>query len=178
MPFDPPAELRTARLVLRPPVASDAAAIFAAYARDPQVTRFLTWRPHRDVHDSHDYVTEAIAAWDGAQRRVYMLTLDDAGAVGALELRNGPHGVSVGYVLARSWWGRGLMTEAVSAAVAWSLAQPEIWRVWSFCDVANLASARVMEKAGLGFEAILQRWIVHPNLSAEPRDCRLHAQVR
>jgi ribosomal-protein-alanine N-acetyltransferase len=178
MSFEPPAELRTARLVLRRPIAADAAAIFAEYTQDPEVTRFLTWRPHREPWEAKRYIAEAITAWAGLRRRVYMLTLDAKRPIGALELRRSPHGVSFGYVLARPYWRRGLMTEALAASVAWSLEQPDIWRLSSFCDIGNFASARVMEKAGLGFEAILQRWIVHPNLSPAPRDCRMHAQSR
>ena len=70
------------------------------------------------------------------------------------------------------------MTEALRSLVEWALAQPGVWRVWSFCDAENRASARVMEKAGLAFEAVLGRWAAHPNLSPEPRDCRVYARLR
>jgi RimJ/RimL family protein N-acetyltransferase len=46
------------------------------------------------------------------------------------------------------------------------------------CDVDNIASARVMEKAGLTLEGRLRRWLVHPNISDEPRDCLGYARVR
>jgi len=46
------------------------------------------------------------------------------------------------------------------------------------CDVENIASARVMEKAGLSREGVLRRWLVHPNLGPEPRDCYGYARVR
>ena len=35
-----------------------------------------------------------------------------------------------------------------------------------------------MEKAGLDQEGIARRWLVHPNLSDEPRDCFTYAAVR
>ena len=53
-----------------------------------------------------------------------------------------------------------------------------MYRVYAYCDVENLASARVMEKAGMSFEGVLRRWGVHPNRSSEPRDCRCYAAVR
>ncbi|MGH6943752.1 MAG: GNAT family N-acetyltransferase, partial [Geminicoccaceae bacterium] len=82
------------------------------------------------------------------------------------------------YVLARPFWGRGYMTEAVRALIRAALADPWIFRVWAFCDVENLASARVMEKAGMSFEGRLRRWTVHPNVGPEPRDVLCYAKVR
>jgi hypothetical protein len=53
-----------------------------------------------------------------------------------------------------------------------------IFRVWALCDVDNLASARVMEKVGMQREGILRRWILHPNLSDEPRDVYCYSVVK
>jgi [ribosomal protein S5]-alanine N-acetyltransferase len=58
------------------------------------------------------------------------------------------------------------------------LARPSIWRIWAVCDVDNLASARVLEKAGLQREGTLRRYIIHPSASLEPRDVHLYARVR
>ena len=53
-----------------------------------------------------------------------------------------------------------------------------IWRIGAGCDVENLGSARVMERAGLTREGVLRRWIIHPNISSEPRDWLSYAKVR
>ena len=84
----------------------------------------------------------------------------------------------LGYVLARFYWGNGYMTEAVQGLVHWALKQKQIYRIWAVCDVDNIASARVMEKAGMQREGILRRWSVHPNLSPEPRDSYCYAIVK
>src|SRR5258707_1279376 len=60
----------------------------------------------------------------------------------------------IAYVLARSYWGQGLMTEALAWLVDWALKQPAIRRAWAMCDVDNPNSARVMEKAGMQREGI------------------------
>jgi RimJ/RimL family protein N-acetyltransferase len=88
------------------------------------------------------------------------------------------HRLDCGYVLARPWWGHGLISEALTAVAEWAMAQPDIRRLGAVCDVENLASARVMEKAGLEREGILRRWILHPNISSEPRDCYSYAITR
>ncbi len=71
-----------------------------------------------------------------------------------------------------------MMTEALSAATTWALAQPGIFRIGGYCDVDNTGSARVMEKAGLAREGTLLRWAMHPNVSEHPRDCFSYAKVR
>jgi RimJ/RimL family protein N-acetyltransferase len=70
------------------------------------------------------------------------------------------------------------MTEALTEIVQWALAQPAIFRIGSVCDVDNIGSARVMEKAGLVREGVLRQWLIHPNISKEPRDCFSYARVR
>jgi RimJ/RimL family protein N-acetyltransferase len=70
------------------------------------------------------------------------------------------------------------MTEAVKGLIAWALKQQHIYRIWAVCDVDNVASARVMEKAGMVREGTLRRWSVHPNISREPRDSYCYAIVK
>ena len=55
---------------------------------------------------------------------------------------------------------------------------PCMYRVWAVCDVDNVASARVLEKAGMSFEGILRRYQIHPNIGPEPRDARCYARMR
>jgi ribosomal-protein-alanine N-acetyltransferase len=156
---------------------ADAAAIFTGYAQDPEVTRFLTWRPHRQITDTEAYVARCLSA---ATSRSYVITGRGSREIaGAFDLRYGSAGrLGFGYVLARACWGQGLMTEALTAVADWALRQPGIWRIGDVCDTENLASARVMEKAGLVREGVLRRWAMHPNVSAEPRDCISYAKVK
>lgn len=63
-----------------------------------------------------------------------------------------PGVVSGGYGFAQSAWGRGYATEAVRALVAHTLARPGIRRIVADTETTNLASSRVLEKAGFRFE--------------------------
>jgi [ribosomal protein S5]-alanine N-acetyltransferase len=174
-----PDRFETARLILRPIAAEDAPAIFAGYAQDREVARFVTWRPHQDRADTAAYIARCVAA-PAERSRTYALIGREAGQLlGAFDLRRPePHRLDCGYVLARAEWGRGLMTEALTEVALWAMQQHDIWRIGAVCDVGNRASARVMEKAGLAREGILRRWIIHPNISSEPRDCFSYARVR
>jgi ribosomal-protein-alanine N-acetyltransferase len=174
-----PDRLETSRLILRPIARGDALAVFAGYAQDPEVARYLSWRPHRRLAETEAYVSRCLAAPPTRLRTYALVGRGDGRLIGAFDLRRPePHRIGYGYVLARSFWGRGLMTEALAEAVRWAMSQEEIWRIGDVCDVDNLASARVMEKAGLAREGVLHRWLVHPNLGFEPRDCFSYALTR
>lgn len=120
-----------------------------------------------------------IADWETGASFRYELCLRGTDApIGSIHLRQENAHVLFGYVLAKTFWGRGLMSEALQFAVDWALAQPEIFRAYAFCDVDNPGSARVMEKAGMVREGILRRWQVFPNIGPDPRDCIICAKVR
>lgn len=172
-----PSAFQTARLVLRPINPADAGPIFDNYAQDPEVTRFLTWRPQKSVADVEAYIARCIE--NPSSRTYVLLERHDQKLRGAFDLRrSGPCRLGYGYVLARRWWGQGMMSEVLAEMVRWSLSQKDIWRIGDVCDVENVASARVMEKAGLTREGLLRRWAIHPNISAEPRDRFSFAKVR
>jgi RimJ/RimL family protein N-acetyltransferase len=174
-----PDRFETARLILRPIGPQDAPAIFINYAQDPEVVRFLIWRPHQGLADTEAYIARCMAALPDRSRTYTLVGRGDGRLLGAFELRRPePHRLDCGYVLARAFWGRGLMTEALAQVAQWAMRQDGIWRIGAGCDVENLASARVMERAGLAREGILRRWIIHPNISSEPRDWFSYAKVR
>jgi RimJ/RimL family protein N-acetyltransferase len=174
-----PASFHTAHLVLRPIAPVDAGVIFDSYAQDREVTRFLTWRPHRNRGETDAYIAHCLAAPPSVARTYVLLDGETHAVQGAFDLRRpGAHRMEFGYVLARACWGQGLMTEALTEVVAWALAQPLVFRIGSVCDVENIGSARVMEKAGLTREGLLRRWLVHPNIGDDPRDCLSYVRVR
>jgi ribosomal-protein-alanine N-acetyltransferase len=98
--------------------------------------------------------------------------------IGGLGCRLRDHALDFGYVLQRESWGRGFATEAATAIVSWAFTLPQVYRVWATCDAENLASARVLEKAGLSREGVLRRYAVRPQIGPEPRDAWVYAKVR
>lgn len=168
--------MRTARLLMRRPRREDAQAAFDGWTSDPMVTRFLTWPTHASVDETAAFLTRCIEQWGP----LFAWVIDVGGALaGMISVRIEGHRAIVGFALGRAFWGQGIATEAARAVIAAVLEDmPSVLRVWSVCDVENLASARVLEKAGMSFEGVLRRWVMHPNRSPEPRDCRCHALLR
>lgn len=174
----PPESLVTARLLLRKPRPEDATHIFTTYAQDPEVTQYLTFRPHRDLQETHEALNRFSEGWRTGRSFCWLIFLKDTDQlVGAIAARP-DQGINLGYLLARPFWGQGLMSEALAAVMDWALTQPPIFRVWAVCDLENKASAALLERNGFHQEGILRNWSLHPNTSDIPRDCFCYAKTR
>ena len=173
---DPPI-MESDRLVLRRPTEADAPAVFEAYARDPAVSRYLTWTPHREVEGTRGYLRQCEVGWQRGTLLTWLITMrEDGRVIGAIDMRFEGHRAEMGYVLARAAWGRGYATEAARAMMRWARTLPELNRVWAVCDVDNPASARVLEKIGMTREARLRAWAFLPAFG-RPRDVWCYASI-
>jgi RimJ/RimL family protein N-acetyltransferase len=175
-----PSSFQSKRLVARLPVLSDAPLLFAAYTSKPVVSRYMMWRPHQHIDETVTFIAGCIAAAKAGTRLPYVLSEVSAPdqPIGMLEARPLEHKVDLGYVLAPEYWGRGYMPEAVSTLACHALEVSGFFRVQAFCDVENIPSQRTLEKAGFNREGRHERFIVHPNLSLEPRTCFMYARCR
>jgi RimJ/RimL family protein N-acetyltransferase len=140
--------LTTKRLTLRAPRREDAPAL-ARLVDDPDIARMTTGIPHPYPADAaEDFIDRRENAF-GDGEAFFALELPGEGFVGALGFDPGPTGASeIGYWLGRPYWGRGLMTEAVRAALVWA---GDTWgkrylMAGHFAD--NPASGQVLIKAG------------------------------
>lgn len=175
-----PNELTTSRLLLREPRREDAALIFQSYAQDERVTRYLIWQPNTRVAETEAFIDGCIQGRVNGNRYAYVLALPSAEEIpiGMLDAKITLHGIEIGYALAPSHWGNAYMSEAVTAFTEAALTMPEHFRVQAYCDVDNPASARTLENAGFQLEGRLERFIIHPNVSKEPRSCYLYARCK
>lgn len=171
-------DLRTPSMLLRRLRMEDADDVFA-YARDPEMTRFVFWEPHRTLDDTREFLQRTLRGYDEGLPPVWGLQhVRDGAIIGGCAY----HDISimnlrgeVGYALARKYWGQGLMTEAVRAMIDFGFATLQLNRIEARCDVENTGSWRVMEKAGMKFEGVLRQNII---LHGHPRDARMYAILR
>jgi len=63
-----------------------------------------------------------------------------------------PGDLDFGYALKRRYWGQGYMTEAVQDLLSFGFRTLHAQRIFAECQPPNIASARVMEKAGMRYE--------------------------
>ncbi len=81
---------------------------------------------------------------------VWMMELKDGTRIGELCFKGLPADGSaeIGYGIADEYQGKGYATEAVSALVKWAFRQPNVIYITAATEESNLASQRVLEKAG------------------------------
>ncbi len=161
-----PATIETDRLVLRRPLVSDADTVFARYAGDPAVTRFLGWRTHRSVGDTQLFLASCDAEWRQSGVGPYLIqSREDGELLGSAGLRlASPQQAAIGYLLARDAWGRGYATEALRALRDLAM-RLGVLRLSALCHPEHRASWRVMEKCGFTREGILRGHAQFPNLA-------------
>ncbi len=108
----------------------------------------------------------------------FAIAIDDepVGVIG-LERESGicSHCAEIGYWLGESFWGRGIMSEAVVALTEWAFAEAGLVRLRAGVFARNPASARVLEKAGYQLEGRSQARYFR---EGEYIDSLLYAKVR
>ena len=63
----------------------------------------------------------------------------------------------IGYWLGEEFWGRGIATDALIAVTDYAFSNYDVCRLYAHVFDWNVASARVLEKAGYAFEGRLQK---------------------
>lgn len=143
--------LETRRLWLRWPRLSDAAAI-ERYCANWQVARWTARIPHPYPKGSAERFVYGAREANSLGRDLTLVAAPiqtPTKAVGAISLeRRGADRLTLGYALAPEAWGRGFATEAVGAMVKAAFALSEVAEIEASVQVENLASRRVLEKAG------------------------------
>jgi RimJ/RimL family protein N-acetyltransferase len=144
----------TDRIVLRQWSESDATPLFTICS-EPDVSRYLGWDPTR-VNDAQTLIRDFIQREEGLGVTTWAVTLKEPdeliGWCGYARTNAqwlNPEVVEIGWMLGTTWWGRGLATEAATAALAIGAQRIDRRRIISKCSEENRRSERVMERIGL-----------------------------
>lgn len=83
-----------------------------------------------------------------------------AGAIG-LTIQKQYRIAEMGYWIGREYWNKGYCTEAVRTVLNYAFDELSLHKVYANYFANNKASGRVMEKAGMHFEAVLKSHMWH-----------------
>lgn len=143
---------------------ADAQDIFA-YSRDPEVTRHVLWDPHRSIHDSRAYLRYILRQYKANEPSSWGIELREEqrliGTIGFMWWNREYRSAEIGYSLSRAYWNKGLMTEALRAAIGFGFGEMQLHRIEAQHETSNPASGRVMEKAGMRKEGILRGRLIN-----------------
>src|SRR5262245_18522668 len=89
------------RLILRLPALADAEAIYRGGGTDPEVTRYVMWRPHRGIEDTLAYLRMIAERWETGIEYTWLICLKPDGLpIGAISLRLEGFKGNMGYLIA------------------------------------------------------------------------------
>ncbi|MCY3997172.1 MAG: GNAT family protein [Rhodobacter sp.] len=178
-----PIRLFTDRMILRPPRHSD----FRPWMELRKASRefLMPWEPAW----SHDHLTRKAFSdrvyWaqrsisDGHAVPLFLIRRDDETLLGAITLENirqGPaHAGTLGYWIGEPYARRGYMREAIDAVVHYAFAVRDLSRMEAACLPENVASRRVLEKAGFKYEGVAQSYL---QINGRWRNHVLYANLR
>ncbi len=145
----------TPRLTLRKMRMSDAPDVYR-YAKDPEVARHVLWEAHQSVWETRAYIRYLLWQYRSSLPGSWAIELKETGKVvgtiGYMSYNADNATVEVGYSLAREQWGKGLMTEALTAVIGETFRALDVHRIEAMHFTDNPASGRVMEKCGMTHE--------------------------
>ena len=167
-------DVRTARLRLRDLRPDDLPAMTELWI-DPDVGRFMGDFGPRRAEDVERWLLATIAGERGPDRRSHNCAIvvhgsdDVAGWIGVGPSSRPIGDYDFGYAVRSGFRGRGYASEALAGVLRFCFDFAGVGSVWGECDGANLASARVMRRAGLDpiepspdgdlrFRAVADRW--------------------
>lgn len=156
--------LETERLLLRRFVLEDREAFYRHCISDYEVWR---WTNYPRVDSLGEMQSKAglftpnwLDAYRQPNRYSWAITLKGEGeAIGrmfGMHPDDRTEDVELAYELSREFWGRGLMTEAVRAALGFFFGQVGFYRVHCYHASENPASGRVMQKCGMRWEGTMK----------------------
>lgn len=155
--------LETGRLLLRPFTTEDAEAMFRNWAKDDEVTKFLTWPTHKDQS-----ITEAVlSSWvqqyaklDYYQWAIVLkeMSPEPIGSISVVnEIDARIQAAEIGYCIGKKWWHRGVTSEALSRVMDYLFDEVGVNKIVARHDVNNPNSGLVMRKCGMQYEGTLRQ---------------------
>lgn len=142
----------------------DATALFELYS-DPEVMRYWSHAPWTAMAQARTAIDEARADYaTGASLHCAVEHRSTGRLIGscALYARVAQNRcASLGYLLSRSHWGQGYLSEAMHLLLDHGFGELDLNRVEAEVNCCNAASSRALEKLGFQHEGCLrERWIV------------------
>lgn len=146
-------------ITLRPLLSTDVEA-FMTWGGDPNVTQSLFWDHYTDIEVARNFMKEVVD-----KHPWFMAICQDDIPIGAITLDKGKFRASVraelGYVMAKSFWNRGIATEAIRLATKTGFKDLNIQRIEAYVDPENKGSIRALEKNRFNLEGTLKKYVIH-----------------
>jgi len=161
------------RIVLQPFKVSDAFFMFRNWANDPDVTRYMTWFPHKDIQETESVISmweEGYSKANFYQWAILLRQIDEPiGSIGVVEMDEDAKSCELGYCIGKPFWHQGYTSEAVSHVIKFLFEQVKFEKITARHDVRNPNSGAVMMKCGMKY--VTTRINIGQTKEGEPLSC-------
>jgi RimJ/RimL family protein N-acetyltransferase len=157
-------KLSHSEVTLRPLREEDIDAIYQA-CQDPTIPAFTRVPSPYDREMAEEFVRGCDISYRNHQGIVFAMEKDGnfAGTIGLHSINLSDHCAEVGYWVEKSHRGSGLCTAATKTLLEFALEIMGFRRIEGLADYNNIASQRVMERAGMTRDALLRNRVTKPN---------------
>jgi ribosomal-protein-alanine N-acetyltransferase len=154
-------ELKTKRLVLRRFTIGDAEKMFANWANDNEVTKYLVWPSHTDINVTKNVLEQWIQNYernDFYQWAIVPKEINEPiGSISVVKQQDEIKMVHIGYCIGKKWWNKGITSEALNVLIKFFFEEVGVNRIESKHDPNNQNSGKVMAKCGMRYEGLLRQ---------------------
>ena len=149
----------TDRLVLRRFTKKDARDMYV-WASNPNVTKYLSYQPHKSIKDSKRILRKWIVSY--RKQNVYNWGIEYMGVcignISVVSQKENGYICHLGWQIDEKHWNKGIVTESAKAVINFLFTEVGCDRISAACDTRNVGSERVMQKIGMKFEDCLRRY--------------------
>jgi len=152
-------QLITENLILRETKLADAPAIFQIFA-DDEVTKYHDLETATNLEQVQFLIERRAERFKNQQGiRWGIARKEDNVIIGSCGygIKNSFQ-ASIGYELAREYWRKGFMTEALKAIIQWGFYQLDLNRIEAFVMLENIASIKLLENLDFVEEGFLREY--------------------
>jgi RimJ/RimL family protein N-acetyltransferase len=158
--------LRAEKLILRPFSIDDGPEV-QRMAGDDEIARNTLAMPHPYLDGmAENWISTHLADFRDGKSAIWAITLADtgqlAGAIG-LMLQTHLSNAEAGYWIGKQFWNKGYCTEALRTVIDFGLNDLKLHKIYASHFGDNPQSGRVMQKAGMVYEATLKSHMFHWN---------------
>jgi len=147
---------------------SDNQIIFDAWGSNADNFYYLSAKVQESLSDSNVYIESLLEAPENLS---FHIVLEQTGEVlGLIKALVTGSAAKVGYVVDKKHSSKGYATEALKWIVSKLELDGSIDRIWASCSVENIATIKVLEKAGFQREKLMKNWLVYPAQGSEAKD--------
>jgi [ribosomal protein S5]-alanine N-acetyltransferase len=154
----PPKNLTTQRLKLRPFQLDDKNEMFENWCKDDRVTETLSFQTHQSVEDTLNVLNQWVDRYQKGPYYHWAIVYQNQviGSIGQVDFEPEHERIEIGYCIGFDYWHQGIMTEALIAVKNHLFDEIGIHKIVITHASDNMASGRVMQKAGFDLEGILK----------------------